>query len=331
MVGSFRALLIEEKKGVIESAIKSLKQEQLPNGDTTVNISYSSLNYKDGMILEGIGRMVRHYPHVPGIDFAGEIERTVSEKFNCGDKVILTGWRVGETRWGGFSEKARVLADWLVPLPGNMTLRNSMVVGTAGLTAMLAIMKLEDHGINPENGPVLVTGANGGVGGLAIALLKANGYEVHASTRRMNLSQRLYSLGANEIINSSEISVETERQLQTERWAGAIDTVGGLSLANILGQIKYGGSVACCGLADSSILNTNLMPFLLRAVNLLGVDSVMCSSARRLQAWKRIETDLPDSAVDHLIKIIGLADIAQYSKKILKGKTVGRIVVNINL
>ena len=331
MVESFRALLLEKHKGLIKASVKSLKTDQLPNGDTTVNVSYSALNYKDGMILEGIGKMVRHYPHIPGIDFVGEVETTVSGKFNFGDKVILTGWRVGETRWGGFSEKACVEADWLVPLPENMTLQNAMVVGTAGLTAMLSIMALEDQGVYPDQGPVLVTGANGGVGGLAIVLLKANGYEVHASTGRPKLAHRLRLLGADEIINRFELNAKTERPLQTERWSGAIDTLGGKSLANILGQIKYGGAVACCGLASSSKLNTTVIPFLLRAVNLLGIDSVMCSSARRLQAWKRIEKDLPNSALNDLITIISLEDILKYSKEILMGKTVGRIVVDTNI
>lgn len=328
---SFRGLLIEKNKGLIKASVKSLKNEQLPSGDTIVNVSYSSLNYKDGMILEGMGRIVRHYPHIPGIDFVGEVETTVSNKFNSGDKVILTGWRVGETRWGGFSEKVCVQADWLIPLPENMTFQNAMVVGTAGLTAMLALMALEDKGVHPDQGPVLVTGANGGVGGLAIALLKANGYQVHASTGRPQLAQRLRSLGADEIINRAELNIKAERPLQTETWAGAIDTVGGNSLANILGHIKYGGSVACCGLASGSAFHTTVIPFLLRAVNLLGIDSVMCSTAKRLQAWKRIEKDLSNSAFKTLINMISLDDIPKYSKEILRGRTAGRIVVDINV
>jgi len=329
MAGSFRALVLEEGDDGVTASVQTLDENRLSDGDVTVAISHSTLNYKDGMILKGIGRLVRDYPHVPGIDFAGTVESSDSEDFAPSDAVILTGWRVGEVHWGGFSEKARVKSDWLVPMPDGMTAEQAMAIGTAGFTAMLCVMALQDHGVTADAGPVLVTGANGGVGGVAIALLKSNGYEVHASTGRPELADRLRALGAAEIVERSELDVETKRPLQTERWAGCIDAVGGNTLATVLTQIKYGGSVASCGLAGGNALNTTVIPFLLRGVNLLGIDSVMCPVARRMVAWDRLAKELPADAFGALTEEAGLADLPGLAGKILKGQTTGRIVIDV--
>lgn len=329
MSGSFRALVLEEAEKGVSASVETLDDDRLPEGDVTVAVSHSTLNYKDGMVLKGIGRLVRHYPHVPGIDFAGVVESTDSSEYKQGEEVILTGWRVGEAHWGGYAEKARVNSDWLVPMPKGMTAEKAMTIGTAGFTAMLCVMALEDHGITPESGPVLVTGANGGVGGVAVAILNENGYEVHASTGRSELADRLTALGAREIVPRSELDVEADRPLQSERWAGCVDAVGGNTLATVLTQIKYGGSVASCGLAGGNKLNTTVIPFLLRGINLLGIDSVMCPVDRRRTAWERLAKDFPDTAAGELIETVGLADLPDLADAILKGQTKGRIVVDV--
>ena len=330
MADTFRALVLEEADKKISASIQQLNQEQLPDGDVTVAISYSTLNYKDGMVLNGIGRLVRNYPHVPGIDFSGTVESSSSSDYAVGDNVILTGWRVGEAQWGGYAEKARVKSDWLVPLPDGLTDKQAMALGTAGFTAMLAVMDLQDHGVTPGSGPVLVTGANGGVGGVAIAILAAGGYEVHASTGRPELAEHLKSIGATEIIARDELDVEPERPLSSERWAGAVDAVAGNTLASVLPQMNYHGAVAACGLAGGAQLNTTVVPFLLRGVKLLGIDSVMCPIDRRKKAWARLAKEMPKEALDALTQVISLAELPEQGTRILKGETQGRVVVDVS-
>lgn len=330
MSDTFRALVLEETDKKVTASVQELTQEQLPDGDVTVAVSYSTLNYKDGMVLNGIGRLVRNYPHVPGIDFSGVVEASSSSDYAVGDKVILTGWRVGEAHWGGYAEKARVKSDWLVPLPDGLTEKQAMALGTAGFTAMLAVMELQDHGVMPDSGPVLVTGGNGGVGGVAIAILAAGGYEVHASTGRPELADHLKSIGASEIIARNELDVVPERPLASERWAGVVDAVAGNTLASVLPQMKYHGAVAACGLAGGAQLNTTVVPFLLRGVKLLGIDSVMCPFGRRQIAWSRLAEEMPKDALDSLTHVIPLADLPEQGSRILKGETQGRVVVDVS-
>jgi len=327
---TFRALVLREDSGKISAAIETRDNSELPDGDVTVAVRYSTLNYKDGMVLGGIGRLVRDYPHVPGIDFAGVVEESGSDRYKPGDQVILTGWRVGEARWGGYAQKARVKADWLVPLPDGLTDKQAMALGTAGFTAMLAVMDLPDHGIEPDSGPVLVTGGNGGVGGVAIAILAAAGYEVHASTGRPKLADHLKSIGAAEIIARDELDVEPERPLATERWAGVVDAVAGNTLASVLPQMKYHGAVAACGLAGGAQLKTTVVPFLLRGVNLLGIDSVMRPFEDRVTAWRRIASDLPMEQLEAMVQPATLSDLPALGAAILKGQIRGRVVVDVN-
>jgi acrylyl-CoA reductase (NADPH) len=329
MAESFRALVLEEAEKGVTSSIETLNTDQLPEGNVTVAVSYSTLNYKDGMVLGGIGRLVRTYPHVPGIDFAGTVVNSDSADYSPGDKVVLTGWRVGEARWGGYAERARVNADWLVPLPEGLSEKDAMTLGTAGFTAMLAVMDLEDHGVTPESGPVLVTGANGGVGGVAVAVLAKLGYEVHASTGRMELADGLKALGAAEIIPREELDEVPTRPLLGERWAGAVDAVGGKALSAMLPQMKYHGAVAACGLAGGAQLESTVIPFLLRGVKLLGIDSVLCPAERRRAAWSRLATDMPKAALEAVCEIATLEDLPELGRKILKGETRGRVVIKI--
>ena len=327
---TFRALVLDEADRKVSASVQELDESRLPAGDVTVAVSYSTLNYKDGMILNGIGRLVRSYPHVPGIDFAGTVTSSDSPDYRPGDRVILTGWRVGELHWGGYAERARVKADWLVPLPAGLTEKQAMALGTAGLTAMLCVMELQEHGIRPESGPVLATGANGGVGGVALALLAAAGYEVQASTRRAELADRLKSLGASAVIPRDELDKAPERPLLSERWAGAIDAVGGDTLASILPQMKYLGAVAACGLAGGTQLNTTVIPFLLRGIKLLGVDSVMCPSGRRVAAWSRLAAEMPKDALESLTHEVPLSALSAEADRILGGQIQGRLVVDVS-
>jgi acrylyl-CoA reductase (NADPH) len=327
---SFKVILLEERGGKVSGAVTSIEDAALPAGDVTVGIHYSTLNYKDGMILGGVGRLVRQYPHVPGIDFAGTVEASASPKFKPGDKVILTGWRVGEAHWGGYAQKARVKADWLVPLPKGLTTLQAMGIGTAGFTSMLAVMALEEHGVAPASGEVLVTGAAGGVGSIAVALLAKLGYTVAASTGRAELEGYLKDLGAATIVPRAELAGQPEKPLLAERWAGAVDAVGGTTLANLLAQLKYHGSVAACGLAGGADVPTNVIPFLLRGINLLGIDSVMCAYERRVAAWQRLARDLPLEKLNAAIHKIGLGEVLALGPQILKGKVRGRVVVDVN-
>jgi len=326
----FTALVLDETEGKVQAALKRLKTSALPPGDVTIAVAYSSLNYKDGMIVESLGRLVRTYPHVPGIDLAGTVVESAAPRFKPGDKVVLTGWRVGETHWGGYAERARVKSDWLVPLPDGLGEREAMAIGTAGFTAMLAIMDLERNGLQTGAGEVLVTGANGGLGGIAVALLAARGYQVVASTGRPEAAAHLTSLGAKRIIERSELAEAPVRPLMPEKWAGAVDAVGGTTLAAILASVKYGGAVAACGLAGGNKLETSVIPFLLRGVKLLGIDSVMCPAPEREAAWQRLARELPRAMLDRLTHVIPLSAVPEHAPKILRGQTAGRVVVDVN-
>jgi len=327
---TFKAILLEEAGGKVSAAVKTLEDSALPPGEVTVRVEYSTLNYKDGLVLGGLGRLVKQYPHVPGVDFAGTVESSASPKFKPGDKVVLTGWRVGELHWGGYAQKARVKAEWLVPLPKELSTRHAMGIGTAGFAAMLAVMALEEHRVAPDRGDVLVTGAAGGVGSVAVAILAKLGYAVAASTGRAETHDYLRSLGAKSIVPRAELAEKPTRPLLSERWAGAVDTVGSNTLANVLAQLKYQGSVAACGLAGGSDLPTTVIPFLLRGVNLLGIDSVMCPPPRRLAAWNRLGRDLPLDKLDAIIRKVPLAEVPALGARILKGEVRGRTVVDVN-
>ena len=328
---TFKALIINKAEdGVVSHKVEEIGEDRLPEGDVTVAVDYSTLNYKDGMCLLGQGGLVRTYPHVPGIDFAGTVEASDDDRYRPGDKVILTGWRVGEARWGGYAQKARVMADWLVPLPDGLTTRQAMAVGTAGLTAMLAVMALEDHGLKPDGGPVLVTGAAGGVGSVATAILAKRGYEIAAVTGRPEAAAYLTSLGASQIVAREEINEVIKRPLEPETWAGCIDAVGGAMLARVLGQLKYRCSVAAVGLAGGADLPATVIPFLLRGVNLLGIDSVMQPFENRLRAWQRIVSDLPMDKLEAMIQPAVFAELPDLGRAILKGQVKGRVIVDVN-
>ncbi|WP_434287295.1 MDR family oxidoreductase [Celeribacter sp. SCSIO 80788] len=326
-----KALIMEQDaEGLAQPQIKHIPEDSLPEGDVTVKVEYSTLNYKDGLCLSPKGGgLVRHYPHVPGIDFAGTVERSDSPEFQPGDKVVLTGWCVGEVHWGGYAEKARVKSGWLVPLPEGLSTRQAMAVGTAGFTAMLAVMALEDHGLTPDNGPVLVTGASGGVGSVATAILAHLGYEVAAVTGRPEGAGYLKSLGASRIVPREEIAETVKRPLETETWAACVDAVGGAMLARILGQMKHGGSVAAVGLAGGADLPASVIPFLLRGVNLLGIDSVMQPKDNRIRCWNRIASDLPMEKLEAMVQPATLEDLPALGAAILKGGVKGRVLVEL--
>jgi len=325
----FRALVLHEEGGKVVSRIEAVDEERLPPGEVTVAVECSTLNYKDGMILQGIGRLVRTYPHVPGIDFAGTVERSESPEFTPGDPVILTGWRVGETQWGGYAEKARVKASYLVRRPEGLTARQAMAIGTAGLTAMLAVMALERHGLRPNSGDVLVTGAAGGVGSTAVSLLSRLRHRVVASTGRPELRDYLTGLGAADLIDRAALAAKPSRPLDSERWAGAVDAVGGTTLATILTQLNYRAGVAACGLAGGSELPATVIPFLLRGVSLLGIDSVMCLRDERIEAWRRLVRDLPLDRLERMVQTVPMSALPDLAPKILKGELRGRTVIDV--
>jgi acrylyl-CoA reductase (NADPH) len=328
----FDALMVtkDEESGKTSAAVTQIDLDQLPAGEVTVAVEYSTVNYKDGLCIGPGGGLVRNYPHIPGIDFAGTVEASDDDRYKPGDKVVLTGWRVGEAHWGGYSQKARVRADWLVPLPEGLDTRQAMAVGTAGFTAMLAVMALEDHGLKTGHGPVLVTGAAGGVGSVAVAILAALGHEVAGVTGRPETADYLKSLGASQIVAREEINETVKRPLEGETWAGCIDAVGGAMLARVLGQMKYGASVAAVGLAGGAGLPATVIPFLLRGVNLLGIDSVMQPYDNRLRAWERVAKDLPMAKLEDMIVPATLGDLPQLGKDILNGQVRGRVVVDVN-
>jgi acrylyl-CoA reductase (NADPH) len=325
----FRALLLEETDGKVAARLSELSEDALPAGEVTVAVEYSTLNYKDGMILKGLGRLVRHYPHVPGVDFAGRVLRSEDPAWKEGDSVLLTGWRVGETHWGGYSQRARVKGGWLVKLPEGLTARHAMAIGTAGFTAMLAVMALEEHGMTPERGEVLVTGAAGGVGSIATAILARLGYRVAAATGRQATHDYLKTLGASMIIERASIATPPSKPLESERWQACIDAVGGGTLAHVLAELKYHGAVAACGLAGGTKLETTVLPFLLRGVNLLGIDSVMCPPARRKAAWSRLARDLAPELLERMIQMAKLEDLPRLAEEILAGRVRGRVVVDL--
>lgn len=326
----FKALVVEkEEDGGTRASVQELPDDRLPEAEVTVGVEWSTLNYKDGLCIGPGGGLVRHYPHVPGIDFAGVVEESSDERYKPGQHVILTGWRVGEAHWGGYAERARVRADWLVPLPQGMTARQAMAVGTAGLTAMLAVMALEDHGLRPGRGPVLVTGATGGVGSVATALLAASGHEVAAVTGKADQEDYLRGLGASRVVPRAELAETVKRPLESETWAGCVDAVGGAMLARVLGQMKYGCSVAAVGLAGGAQLPASVVPFLLRAVNLLGIDSVLQPFENRLRAWERIARELPMEALEGMVVEATLGDLPRLGAEILEGKVRGRVVVDV--
>ncbi|GGB39359.1 alcohol dehydrogenase [Roseibium aquae] len=328
---TFKALLVDKTEdGTTHASVEEIGEDRLPDGNVTVSVEYSTLNYKDGLCLGPGGGLVKTYPHVPGIDFAGTVDESSDDWYKPGDKVVLTGWRVGEVWWGGYAQKACVKGEWLVPLPDGLTTRDAMAVGTAGFTAMLAVMALEDHGLTPDKGPVLVTGAAGGVGSVAVAILAHLGYEVAAVTGRESTWDYLKALGASRIVPRDDVAETVKRPLETETWAGCIDAVGGPMLARILGQMKYGCSVATIGLAGGANLPASVIPFILRGVNLLGIDSVMRPYDDRIRAWERIARDLPMDKLNAMVHLATLADLPSLGADILKGQVKGRVVVDVN-
>lgn len=319
----------DDDKNVFASIVE-LGDADFPEGNVTVDIEFSTLNYKDGLVLNGLGGLVKNYPHVPGIDFAGTVRTSSHPTFTTGDKVVSTGWRVGELHWGGYSQQANVNGDWLIKIPNGMTTRQAMIVGTAGFTAVQGVMALEQAGLKKDQGPVLVTGAAGGVGSVAVRALARAGYTVEASTGRDSTHDYLKSLGASEIISRSELDTPNGRPLNKERWAGCIDSVGGTTLASVLTQMQYGSSVAAIGLAGGSALDTTVIPFLLRGVNLLGIDSVMCPTEKRQAIWKRVAADLVDEQLDTIATDVPLEKVIELGAGIIKGEVKGRVVVDVN-
>jgi len=327
----FNALVVEKDAGgTTRAAVRKMAPDELPEGEVTVAVGYSTLNYKDGLCLGPGGGLVRRYPHVPGVDFAGTVESSSDPRYATGDAVIVTGWRVGEAHWGGYAQKARVKADWLVPLPGGMTLRQSMAVGTAGLTSMLAIMALEDRGLAPGHGPVLVTGAAGGVGSVAVSLLAALGHEVAAVTGRPEQEEYLRELGASRIVPREELAEPSPKPLESETWAGCVDAVGGVMVSRVLKQLKYRCAVAAVGLAGGADVPLSIVPFLLRGVSLLGIDSVLQPYDNRVRAWARLARDLPMDRLEAMVVPATLEDLPELGRAILKGQVRGRVVVDLS-
>ena len=327
-MATFRAVRIDKGESGQTAKLVDFDENDLMDGDVTVRVEWSTVNYKDGLAISGKAPVVRRFPMIPGIDFVGMVESSTHADWKPGDRVILNGWGVGETHLGGYAEKARVKGDWLVPAPAGMTGREAMAIGTAGYTAMLAVMALERHGITPERGPIVVTGAAGGVGSVAVALLSKLGFHVIAATGRLQEEPYLRGLGAAEVLDRKELSAPG-KPLGKERWAGAIDSVGATTLANVLAGTRYGGAVAACGLAGGMDLPTTVAPFILRAVSLLGIDSVMCPQAVRREAWKRLASDLDRGKLQTMTNEIQLPGVLVAAPAILDGRIRGRIVVKI--
>jgi acrylyl-CoA reductase (NADPH) len=326
----FQALVVDNNGGTVSASMQTVNEASLPAGNVIVGVDYSSVNYKDGLVVTGAGGLVKRYPHIPGIDLAGIIFFSRHPAYHPGDKVVLTGWRVGEVQWGGYAQKASVDGGWLVPLPAGLTTQQAMAIGTAGLTAMLAVMALETHGLTPSAGEVLVTGAAGGVGSLAVAILARLGYHVVASTGRAETHGYLKELGAATVIDRSSFAEPATRPLEGERWAGCVDSVGGNTLARVLAQSKYGRSVAAVGLAGGSKLEHTVIPFLLRGVSLLGIDSVMCPMPKRLEAWNRLQASLPLDKLAATSSVVALDEVPRVAAQILQGQIRGRVVVDVN-
>lgn len=325
----FKGILIEKDDAGYRATLTDISEEQLPPGNVTVRVSYSTLNYKDGLALTGNGPVVRKFPMVPGVDLVGTVEQSSDAEFQIGDQVLLNGWGVGEGHWGGLAEKARLEGKWLIQLPKAFTPVQAMAIGTAGYTAMLAVIALEKNGLRPDMGDVLVTGANGGVGSFAIAILARLGYRVVASTGRMAESAYLKQLGAADIIDRATLS-EPGRPLAKERWAAAIDSVGSHTLANVCAGIRYRGTVAACGLAQGMEFPGSVAPFILRGITLAGIDSVSRPRADRLQAWARLATDLDLSMLPLISREIGLSEVIAIAPQLMAGKIRGRVVVDVN-
>lgn len=326
----FKALVLEQQEKNTIADIRQLDESQLPESEVLVDVDYSSLNYKDGLAITGVGRIVRQFPMVPGIDLSGRVVDSKDNRYKVGDKVVLTGWGVGEGHWGGMAEKANLKADWLVPLPTGMTSKQAMMIGTAGLTAMLCVQALIDAGVKPESGEILVTGSSGGVGSVAITLLAQLGYKAVAVTGRVEENgDLLKELGASRVIARSELE-EPARPLEKQLWAGAIDTVGSKMLAKVLAQMDYDGAVAACGLAGGFDLPTTVMPFILRGVKLLGVDSVSCAYEKRVKAWQRLVELLPESFYQQACREITLEQAVECAQEIIKGQVTGRIVIKLS-
>jgi acrylyl-CoA reductase (NADPH) len=324
-----QAVVIDKTEDQQTVTLRDVSAADLPEGDVLVDVAYSTLNYKDALAITGASPVVRSFPMVPGIDFAGVVRDSSHADFKVGDKVILNGWGVGEKHWGGLSGQARVSGDWLIPQPAGMTARQAMVIGTAGYTAMLCVLALEEHGVTPDSGEIVVTGAAGGVGSVATMLLAAKGYQVAAVTGRASEADYLKSLGASSIIDREELSGKP-RPLAKERWAGAVDVAGSTVLANVIASMKYGGCVAACGLAAGMDLPTSVAPFILRGVTLAGVDSVMASKAKRIAAYDRLVSDLDLSKLDAIATELALEDVIETAPKFLSGEVRGRIVVPVN-
>ncbi len=324
----FKALLLEQEDGQTRARIAELDESQLPDADVTVAVDYSTVNYKDALAITGRAPIVRRWPMVPGIDFAGTVQASRDARYKVGDRVVLNGWGVGENHWGGLAQLACVPGDFLIALPSPLSTRQAMAIGTAGYTAMLSVLALERAGLRPEDGPVLVTGANGGVGSFAVALLARRGFQVEAATGRPQEAERLRRLGAGEIIDRGALS-EPGKPLQKERWAGAVDSVGGHTLANVCASLRYGGVATACGLAQSRDLPATVTPFILRGVSLLGVDSVMAPRARREQAWARLAAELDAAMIEAIAaREVGLEQVPELALELLQGRVKGRVVVN---
>lgn len=327
----FRALVVRrDEDGKTSASVETVDDDQLPEGNVTIGVEYSSLNYKDGLCIGSGGGLVRNYPHIPGIDLAGTVISSTDARFSPGDRVLSTGWRVGEVWWGGYAQRACLNADWIVRMPDGLDARKAMAIGTAGLTAVLAVNALESHGLEPGRGPVLVTGAAGGVGSVATVVLSRLGYEVVGVTGRPEAGEYLRSLGASRIIERSEIAETVKRPLESETWAGCVDAVGGPMLARVLGQMQYGASVAAVGLAGGAGLPATVIPFLLRAVNLLGIDSVNTPIPEREAAWTRIAGLVPDAMLEAVLSVRKLDDLPELGRQILKGQVKGRVVIDVN-
>ena len=330
MTATFQALVVE-KNDKFSVGVNNVSFEQLPEGEVLIKVAYSSVNYKDGLASIPEGKIVRSYPFIPGIDLSGYVVSSSDSRFQEGQQVLVTGYEVGVSHYGGFSEYARIPADWVVPLPDGLTLKEAMIYGTAGFTAALSIMRLEDNGVSPEKGKILVTGATGGVGGAAVSMLHKKGYQVVASTGNLDAADYLKSLGASEVISREDVMENSGKPLNKQQWQAAVDSVGGNTLAAILSKIVYGGSVAVSGLTGGTEVPTTVLPFILRGVNLLGIDSVYCSTERRASLWKRMAQDLKPERLETLVdREVSLQELPEALSDILKSKTLGRVLVNVS-
>ena len=328
--GTFTALVVDNQDGAVKAEIRSVERSGLPPGEVLVRVSYSSVNYKDGLALTGQGKIIRQYPMVPGVDLAGVVEESHTPEFAPGDQVVMTGCGPGEYRWGGYAELASVNGEWLVHLPSGMDARQAMGIGTAGFTAMMSVMALEEHGLQPGGRPVIVTGAAGGVGSVAVAILAHLGYDVVASTGRATAHAYLRELGASEMLEREALAAPSPRPLESERWGGAIDSVGGDTLAGLLRAMAFGTCVAVCGLAGGAELRTTVHPFILRGVSMLGIDSLRAPQARRRAVWARLARDLPLDTLERIIQVVPLRDVPTLATEILSGRVRGRTVVEIH-